>query len=723
MVTMKEIAELAGVSHGTVSNVLSKKGNVSVEKIALVENAAKKLGYIKNTQAQNLRQESSKLVSIILPNIGLKRYNDFYSTIYKLLFDAGFLVTLYLTDGVLYTEKNCVHNALSQRSKYIILLSCSKNAFQIYKENGITSIIYVETPSVDNNIVKSISFNYSQIAKKIAENINLKPKSRIAFWGNIRQNPLDAAISEELEKIFFHSNYSFTTINSAHNFIQNDVLDILALTPQYDMVICADEQRRSVMLNMSKFSGFSCPEIYTITSKRILKGYSPSEYSIDYIELASICFKNILKIEHGKIFKNKIVNSKYPTPLVRNGTDWEISMLTIDSPTTDALRNLSSHLEENTGIKLNIVSLPYNDVINVFSSPGRLNYDLIRIDMLWFYRLKQNVFLELDSLPISIDKITQNFLPSISNAYYRETGNEYVLPLDPSVQMMFYRKDLMNDISIKRNYYEMTKKHLCIPKTFKEFDNVSRFFTKKYNPLSPVEYGNIMTYGSIQVTANSFMPRIWSFVQESFESSCESPFKTQEFEKAAEDYIKSNDYSVNGRNYWWNDALKSFANANSAATMAFVNHASRILTNQESSIIGRIGTAVVPDNSPLLGGGCIGVYKYSEKTTQCVDFLNWLYSEEIANLIALFGGFTPCRCAYFNEEILLQYPWLRNISLHFDSASRLFRNKRLSYFDNYDFEQLIGKEMRNVILGVSSLKNAIEKMDYAYSHTILQYTK
>ena len=37
MPTIKDIAAKAGVSHGTVSNVLNKRGNVSAEKIQLVE--------------------------------------------------------------------------------------------------------------------------------------------------------------------------------------------------------------------------------------------------------------------------------------------------------------------------------------------------------------------------------------------------------------------------------------------------------------------------------------------------------------------------------------------------------------------------------------------------------------------------------------------------------------------------------------------------------------
>ena len=78
MATIKDIAALAGVSHGTVSNVLNGRGNVSVEKITLVENAARQLGYTINAQARQLRKGTSKRVGVIVPRIGIKRYQDLY---------------------------------------------------------------------------------------------------------------------------------------------------------------------------------------------------------------------------------------------------------------------------------------------------------------------------------------------------------------------------------------------------------------------------------------------------------------------------------------------------------------------------------------------------------------------------------------------------------------------------------------------------------------------
>ena len=48
MPTIKDIAKEAGVAQGTVSNVLNGRGNVSSDKIILVEQACAKLGYTMN---------------------------------------------------------------------------------------------------------------------------------------------------------------------------------------------------------------------------------------------------------------------------------------------------------------------------------------------------------------------------------------------------------------------------------------------------------------------------------------------------------------------------------------------------------------------------------------------------------------------------------------------------------------------------------------------------
>ena len=62
MATFKDIAAAAGVSYGTVSNVLNGRGNVSSDKIQRVHQSAERLGYTINHGAQFLRKGDRKSV-------------------------------------------------------------------------------------------------------------------------------------------------------------------------------------------------------------------------------------------------------------------------------------------------------------------------------------------------------------------------------------------------------------------------------------------------------------------------------------------------------------------------------------------------------------------------------------------------------------------------------------------------------------------------------------
>ena len=64
MATIKDIAEAAGVSRGTVSNVLNGRDVVSSEKIQKVMKVVEEMGYSINEKAQNLRKGSAKLLGV-----------------------------------------------------------------------------------------------------------------------------------------------------------------------------------------------------------------------------------------------------------------------------------------------------------------------------------------------------------------------------------------------------------------------------------------------------------------------------------------------------------------------------------------------------------------------------------------------------------------------------------------------------------------------------------
>ncbi|MFM2579004.1 DNA-binding transcriptional regulator CytR [Vibrio fortis] len=69
MATMKDVAQLAGVSTATVSRALMNPEKVSVTTRKRVETAVLEAGYSPNTLARNLRRNESKTIITIVPDI------------------------------------------------------------------------------------------------------------------------------------------------------------------------------------------------------------------------------------------------------------------------------------------------------------------------------------------------------------------------------------------------------------------------------------------------------------------------------------------------------------------------------------------------------------------------------------------------------------------------------------------------------------------------------
>ena len=106
MPTIKDIARLAGVSHGTVSNVLNGRGNVSFEKIKRVQDAARQLGYSPDDRARRLRETIDlkmamvQVIGIILPNLAEAGYTTLFVSISSKMQAHGYRCELYVTNDI-----------------------------------------------------------------------------------------------------------------------------------------------------------------------------------------------------------------------------------------------------------------------------------------------------------------------------------------------------------------------------------------------------------------------------------------------------------------------------------------------------------------------------------------------------------------------------------------------------------------------------------------------
>lgn len=75
-ITIKSIAREAGVSIGTVSNVLNGTGRVAEDTILKVKKVAEALKYTPNSSARNLRAQKSHLIALIVPFLEKSTIHD-----------------------------------------------------------------------------------------------------------------------------------------------------------------------------------------------------------------------------------------------------------------------------------------------------------------------------------------------------------------------------------------------------------------------------------------------------------------------------------------------------------------------------------------------------------------------------------------------------------------------------------------------------------------------
>lgn len=144
MATIKDIARAAGVSQGTVSNVLNGKGNVSSTKIRQVQQAAQQLGYALNQRAQVLRRGSSKTLAVVLPSLYNRCYVDFFTSFRNYAQNCGYQVSLLLTDDQPEKEERAIGEIQSGMMAGTTAFTCLHDDGAAYAAAGVQHICFVE---------------------------------------------------------------------------------------------------------------------------------------------------------------------------------------------------------------------------------------------------------------------------------------------------------------------------------------------------------------------------------------------------------------------------------------------------------------------------------------------------------------------------------------------------------------------------------------------------
>jgi LacI family transcriptional regulator len=125
-VTLKEIADILGVSVSTVSRALTDSYEINVETKKRVKQLAKDLNYHPNPFAASLRKHVSKTIALIIPEIS----NNFFTRVIKgveaVCQENDYYVLIYQTDEDYQKELRIINHLIGGRVDGVLISVCSE---------------------------------------------------------------------------------------------------------------------------------------------------------------------------------------------------------------------------------------------------------------------------------------------------------------------------------------------------------------------------------------------------------------------------------------------------------------------------------------------------------------------------------------------------------------------------------------------------------------------
>ena len=706
MPTIKDIAKAAGVSHGTVSNVLNKRGNVSYEKIRLVEETARSMGYALDEKASLLRKGSTKTIAVILPSISEPQYADLYNGILTYAETKEYSIRLFLTEDFPELECKAITEALAIKACAILSVSCltsKKKDYQPILSSRIPLLFLERDPQ--NASLPHYSFDMEQIAGKISQIIQEGSVCCILKDSRYSDQALFASRLHEIrDDMAFYENI--------HNGQSPAIYKLLAEHPDCNWMIAASETLADQIYHVFTTGSRTMPHIISLSSLRPTQNGNYFHVTLNYRSMGYEASKAVIdKLEQQRPVTTRIFHPSSfiePVGTARPVVKKPLRMIAHRTPAITSLKYLVPQFERKYGIPVEIITYPLSTIYGHILSDDEEPWDVVRLDPSGLSFLAPKIFIDLAAIDTAAPTLFKQYLSGLTDDFSVFGGKLYSLPFDISVQMLFYHRGLLESSREKRAYYELTGKTLEIPQTYEDYNQICRFFTKSYREESPVKYGTSVSLGNPTSAASEYLPRLLAAGGLSYSVNGCLDLGTPEALLALKGYLEQASCSSSTPVHSWNAVADHFARGLQATTILFVNHASRIMTGTEKHVSQKIGFSPVPGGKPLLAGGALGVGIHSRQPEEAYQFIKWATGETIAAELVMLGGLSACKCAYEQRAVLDTYPWLTELQ---ENINLGMRRPILSLVDvNYnqrDFEFQLGKQLIEAIKGNKSPEQAL----------------
>lgn len=690
MATIKDVAQMAGVSIATVSNYLNHTKPVSKEISKKIQYAVDKLHYAQNQNARNLKAQINTDIGIILPNLNDSYYVQLFQGIKSYFQNTDYYLNLAFSENIPEFERSIVKNLLKKQLCGLFLVSCQPDNWKFYYDN-ITSkniplvLIDRNIHSLDANFV---SFNNRVLIRDMADCLlNSGFKKIYLMTGPENFDSENECIRGFCDAFSKHGASPVLSCFLKTDMSKEDAFRKtirLLKEQQPEAFIATSESLSSGIIEGITILGYSINDIPVFTlgeehwnlqthsfattaivRPAIKLGHTASKLLMEQLKspLTKETERIILSGCRSSISPQKmeILVKKRSSPSANKKKAFQktINILMLDTPQVHSHIGLLHNFENRTGISVNVTIQPhhrlYETILKNHCSEAVSVYDVIMYDIPWMTSLaSENILEDITPKMSSID--TDIFLPGCLKFYSIFNGRYYGIPFMYAPQVLYYRKDLFEDFNLKAKYERENNISLRPPATLKEFNTICDFFTTKTDV---VPYGtSIPTAYSECLTPEIYM-RLRAFGGTIFNSNGQVCLDTTQSLKAYINFIRSiKSAKPDYRTATDVSVVQDFLSGETAMLISYPPFFTDITDFRKSSIIGSIGYHLIPGRAPLLGGWSLGISSRSSHKDEAFEFLKWTCDEQITNYSTLLGGLPATNSTYLNDELAELYPWL-----------------------------------------------------------------
>jgi len=183
-VTLRDVAQRAGVSTRTVSNVVNDFQHVSPTTRARVQEAVRELGYRPNLAARNLRRGRSGMIGLVLPELDVPYFGELTRLIIEEARRASYTVVIDQTDGDVEEERQLIGGGeRSQLFDGLIFSPLAMSGEDLLQRSDTTPIVllgeHLNVPPFDHIVIDNVA-----AARMATEHLISVGRRRIAAIGD-----------------------------------------------------------------------------------------------------------------------------------------------------------------------------------------------------------------------------------------------------------------------------------------------------------------------------------------------------------------------------------------------------------------------------------------------------------------------------------------------------------------------------------------------------------